>query len=140
MRPSGYTDERAAPHDADVQRVLWALKQSGYPATELDVDGHRPDIKLLDGGYIEVKTKGTGNNLAIELNDITAWKHIEAVEQQRIYIVHKHNDQWLVNTPDTLRIIKGPMRPTGNGSNDDWNLYHPDTGTPFADFFRHITP
>lgn len=126
MRRSGYTTERAAPHDQAVLEVLQVLHQRGYPAVELPVDGHRPDIALLAGkGYVEVKTGGP--NMAVETNSLHTYEDIETYESSSVWIVHVPQPgtppgAWRVDTPDTVRLLSGPRLRSGKGSNDPWYL------------------
>jgi hypothetical protein len=136
MRATGYTDARAAPHDAAARAVITELNDRGYACQELPVDGHRPDAQFHDGDYLEIKTSDT-INVAIEINDIDAWQHIRVTERCRVYVVivrGPSSDRWHVHTPETLQMLGGPRRHSGTGSNDDWYLCN-GRGTPFDEFF-----
>lgn len=139
MRRSGYTPERAAPHDAVVQVVMAWLGRRGYPVKELPVDGHRPDLKRLEigAGYVEVKTGQP--NLAIEFESVITYEDIFFFEGDPVEIIHVPHptsppSDWRVHTPKTLRIIRGPLPPTGKGSNDPWYLCDPN-GVPAEEFY-----
>lgn len=139
---TGFTKERAYPHDEiALPTVVGELNRLGYEAWLLQPDGHRPDARLASGEYLEVKTTGD-RNLAIEINDVIEWRHIEASEKNRVYVISVSGNppatdpqKWRVNTLESLVLMRGPLRPTGNGSNDDWYQYRPDTGVFFVDMF-----
>lgn len=136
---TGYTQERAAPHEVAVAAVLAELNNRGYPCAELPVDGHRPDAKLIDGDYIEVKTGHP--SLVIELDSLHEYQRIETIERHRVYIVHApapDPSTWQVHTPASLNVRGGPRRRSGSGSLDDW--YRCDAhGTRFVDYFPATT-
>jgi hypothetical protein len=132
---TGYTPERAAFHDSEVDRIVMILGKRGYLPKALEVDGHRPDIQLGNGDYIDVKTKGP--NLAIEINCIVEANHIVSTEKKRVYYIHSINSDLWVTDINMLRPLSGPNRRSGNGSNDDWYLFEPanKSGTAFDLFF-----
>lgn len=136
MSSTGYTDERAAPSRRAEDAVYELLAARGYNPIRLPLDGHMPEHRLATGEYIEVKTGEP--NLTIELNDFVAWRALRSI----IYIVHVHPDGWMVNTPETLRLLRqvspGPRRRSGTGSNDDWLCFRYG-GTPFDDYFPNKT-
>jgi hypothetical protein len=141
MRKSGYTKARAAEHDRQLDDIYRVLDDRGYDPEMLPVDGHRPDMRLGTGDYLDVKTGQP--NLAIEINSINTYRSIQAKEERTVYIVHAIENQWWVCTLETIKVKQdgkgplGPRRATGRGSNDDWYLYQPGsvTGTPFDEFF-----
>lgn len=122
--------------------MVTTLIRRGYDAQELDLDGHRPDIRV-GNDYLDVKTNQLNQkNLAIEVNSLHAYWRIQHKEGRRVYIVHciplkETWDMWVM-VPESVRIKKGPIRPSsGDNSNDDWHLCEPGnrSGTPFDLFF-----
>lgn len=142
MTATGFTKARAATHDRYIKIAVDVLRREGHQPTELPVDGHRPDIRLGNGDYLDIKTAYAENeNLAIEVNSLQQYWRIQLAESCRVYIVHAMSAptlDWWVLLPETLKIVQGPIAPTGNGSADDWYLFHPGnlTGSRFTDFFR----
>ena len=140
--PSGFSAERAAPHDAELQQIFNILEDRGYEPAMLPVDGHRPDMFLDQcGDYLDVKTGGP--NLTIEINSINEYRSIQALEKKSVYIVHIYDNERWVLTLDMLRPVQGhaytgPNRATRNGSNDNWFLFEPGhrCGTRFDDYFK----
>jgi hypothetical protein len=138
VRSTGYTDERARIHDEQIELLLIELGHLGYSPEALEVDGHRPDILLRsENAYLDVKA--CERNLAIELDSLMEYRHIQVNEKRRVYILHydpSDESRYVLNL-DCLRPMGGPKRPTGNGSNDDWQLFFSgrNSGTPFEDFF-----
>lgn len=149
MSATGYTSQRAETHDSYVTHLVRYFNSSGYEAEELPVDGHRPDILLFDPrrnswDYLDVKTGGP--NMAIEINSLQTYWNIQRNEGRRVYIVHAiDNDwdrRWWVLLPESVRVLKGPVLPTGNGSLDDWHLCQPGykVGARFLEFFPSLRP
>jgi hypothetical protein len=137
---TGYTKERAATHDAELIRVMAILQERGWEPTALEVDGHRPDIRICTGDYLDVKTGGP--NLAIEITCIIEADHIRATEKKNVYYLHSIDGQVWVVDRTTMKPLSGPQRPTGNGSNDSWYLFEPGStcGTEFDKFFFKRQP
>lgn len=136
MRTTGYDANRAAPSTAAEIAVADDLARRGYgPVEQLPVDGHRPDLRLSNGDYVDVKTGAP--NMTIELNSLHEYQRIEFEEKCRVYVVHaSESEPWMVDTPSSAvaRIQGGPHRRSGSGSNDDWYLIRRG-GTPFDKFF-----
>ena len=143
---TGYTAARAKTHDEYIQLALHYLRENGHHPVELPVDGHRPDIRLGNGDYLDIKTSYSNNgNLAIEVNSLQQYARIQVAEDCRVYIVHakeKTFRNWYVLLPESVRIVKGPQPANGNGSLDDWHLCESGDvrGSRFDDFFRKRAP
>lgn len=146
MSATGYSARRASVHDQFVRWMVDELTRRGYGAVELAVDGHRPDIRLGNGDYLDVKTnQPRQTKLAIEVNSLNTYWNIQRTEGRRVYIVHcsPKPGGWDIHVmlPESVRIIRGPQRPSnGDNSRDDWHLCEPgkDRGTPFDKFFAPL--
>ena len=138
MQNSGYTTERAAPHERVVWRVLQELNHRGYETWELPVDGDRPDCRMKSG-YVEVKTGVP--SLVVKVGSFQTYKHIETVEGEQVWIVWVGTmtwpvDRWRVVTVNEYEseIVGGKREPTGRGSHTPWYLSRA-TGSPFVSVF-----
>ena len=138
MQNSGYTAERAAPHERVVWRVLQELNHRGYQTVELPVDGDRPDCRMEDG-YVEIKTGLP--SLVIKVGSFHTYKHIEKAEGETVWIVwvgtaSLPTDEWRVVTLKEYEagIVGGVRQPTGRGSHTPWYLSRA-TGNPFTSIF-----
>lgn len=145
MSGTGFSPERSARHDRLVKRLVSRLSKLGYEPVELPVDGNRPDVRIrdLDGstGYVDLKSAYQGHgNFAIKRGTFQTAAQISA-QGTPVYIISVHEKRAWVDTPETYgaRLLGGPRRPTGNGSNTDWLLARPG-GTPFEDFFPSRVP
>ncbi len=138
-RTSGFTAERAAPHEEFVRKIVAELKQRGYKPTVMPTEGNRPDIGIHDwvrnvAAWVDPKTRYEHHeNYAVKAGSLeTYW--LLTLKGAPVYIVW-----WPDFTVDTVftltpRIIGGPERPTGSGSNTDWVKVKPG-GTAFDTFF-----
>ncbi len=139
MPNTGFTTERAAPHEQAVWRVLQELNHRGYATTELMVDGDRPDARINLGPYIEVKTGSP--NLAVKVGSLETYETIETTERVKVRVVWLQHpfdsvSEWRVCTPNQIReaVLGGPRSPTAGGSNTAWFLCRL-TGEPFDSEF-----
>lgn len=135
---TGYSHERAVPHEERVAALLSILQERGYRPLALASDGDRPDVRITDPkrgtAYIDVKVPQPNQlRYSIKIGALAEFRRIETVEHAAVYVVWADNN---VDTPDTLaaRIVGGPRRATGNGSATDWLLVERG-GTPFNEFF-----
>jgi len=138
---TGYAEWRDEPHRAAVTAVTGHLERIGYVTQEEPTDGHRPDIRIAERDewvFADIKT-GTPN-IAIELESLDEYRRIQLAERRRVYIIHVPDAEdpqtWTVDTPDSLsaRIVSGPRRTSGHGSNDDWYLVQRG-GQAITDYF-----
>jgi hypothetical protein len=145
MTATGFTHERATPHQEALRQVFGELARRGYRPRELEVSGDRPDVRITDAdqcpAYVDVKVPQPGSgNIAVKLRALETYERIVLMEQRHVYIVVIGTDgRWTVDTVDTARarIIQGPRRRSGNGSRTDWVLIACG-GTDFDDYFPSI--
>lgn len=124
MRPSGYTLERAAPHEAAVRELVALLAARKIRADVLPLDGHNPDLWIDElAVFVDVKTSNHHENLAIEVECFRAWDKLERAGKD-VLVVHRDKfGRWRVDCPRSLLARIRSVRPaTANGSNDRWYL------------------
>lgn len=140
MIDTGFSPDRAVPHDVALHRVSNELRLRGFPNENLPAVGHRPDLKLAIGDYVDVKTGAPERRIAIEVDSLHEYLRLEYVEGCRVYIVFVAADTgpngWEVDTAASAlaRVVGGPRRATGKGSKDDWYIVARG-GSRFDDFF-----
>lgn len=139
---TGFSHQRAMPHDVALQTVFRQLAARGYHPFDCGVNGDRPDLRITDRdrrrAFVDVKVPDvkTGN-ISIKRYAFETYTRILLLERAEVYIVGVYADgDCLVDTVDTLRarMLAGPRRPTGNGSLTDWFLVS-GGGTPFDEYF-----
>jgi len=118
---SGYTSERAQPHNQLV--IEYADTAKAFHPKLLPVDGYAPDIQIRIAGvivYIDVKIP-TKQNLAIACD---LFEHQESNWKPTVYAWKRHG-KWFHANHRMLRqvMIGGRRPPTINGSNTDWYCF-----------------
>jgi len=136
MTSTGFDEERAATHESRIEDLHAVLAVRGYRPRKLQPDGNRPDMAITDkdgrAALVDLKT-ATQPNYAIKLGSLNEFWRIQLVERTNVYIVWGDGN---VDTVHTLapRIVGGPRRRSGAGSQTDWVLVRRG-GTPFDEFF-----
>lgn len=135
---TGYSHERAQPHEARLADIAALLSARGYQPEEQPVDRDRPDLLIHDfnrrtAAWVDVKTsKPNQIRRAVKLGALETYWRLSLTDVP-VYIVWEDG---CVDTVHTMsaRIVGGPRRQTGNGSRTDWVLIERG-GTPFNEFF-----
>lgn len=134
---TGFSAQRAVPHELFLARVQGVLYERGYEPVLLDVSGDDPDLSINDGAaFVDTKTRADHQtHYAVKHGALESYLRLTA-QITPVYVVW---DTWHVDSIFTLtaRISGGPRRPTGNGSLTDWVLVKPG-GTPFNEFFPSV--
>lgn len=141
MPSSGYDPRRAALHNRLLPFVNAQLNKRGYTSELLEVDGHMPDGRFVEGiGYWDLKTGGP--HLMIEVNDINTWLKLQEREKTIVYIIHANVEDeraWLVDTLAAIlkrRFGTEEYKSSGSGSPDlAWRFAR--GGIPFKEFFDY---
>lgn len=126
MRASGFTRQRAAPHERALIALRALLVSRGRLVEILPVDGYCPDALVDERFWIDVKVPSAGNSkLAIAADEF----EYQGEHYPDIRYLWIHRDGlWRIDTWESVRgrMDGGRRPPTENGANTDWFRFFPE--------------